>query len=208
MSLIKVSIIEDDAGFADALSRLLKETGGFECVSLHQSGEDAIEHLPVDEVDVVLVDLGLPGITGSECIRRLLDRSEKPLYIVLTLHEDSENIFESLKAGASGYLLKTTPPDRTLEAIAELVKGGSPMSPVIARKVAQYFHRRGRRGGELAKLTPRESEVLEQLSEGLTDKGIAGQTGLSVHTVRNHVKSIYTKLRVHSRSEATAKFLR
>jgi DNA-binding NarL/FixJ family response regulator len=207
MPLIKVSLIEDDAGFADALARILNGTPGFRCLSTHATGEDALEDLPFAETDVVLVDLSLPGIGGAECIRRLRDRSDKTLFMVLTVHEDAAKIFESLKAGATGYVLKKTAPAQILEAIAELVSGGAPMSSAIARKVAQHFHTGGPGSGQIGDLTDREREILHQLSSGHSDKEIAEQMGNSIHTVRNHIKSIYAKLEVHSRSEATAKYL-
>jgi DNA-binding NarL/FixJ family response regulator len=200
-------LIEDDAGFADALSRILNGTPGFRCLSTHATGEDALEDLPFAEANVVLVDLSLPGIGGVECIRRLRDRSDKTLFMVLTVHEDAARIFESLKAGATGYVLKKTAPAQILEAIAELVSGGAPMSSAIARKVAQHFHNGGLGSDQIGDLTDREREILHQLSSGHSDKEIAEQMGNSIHTVRNHIKSIYAKLEVHSRSEATAKYL-
>jgi len=208
MAPTKVSIIEDDESFANALATILDGTPGFHCLSTHATGEDALEDLPFADAAVVLVDLSLPGISGAECIRRLRDRSDKALFMVLTVHEDATKIFESLKAGATGYVLKKTPPAQILEAIAELVAGGAPMSSAIARKVAQHFHGSGPASGKIGELTDREREILHQLSSGHSDKEIADQMGISIHTVRNHIKSIYAKLEVHSRSEATAKYLR
>jgi len=207
MAITKVSIIEDDEVFANALATILKGTPGFRCISTHATGEDALEDLPFDSVDVVLVDLSLPGITGVECIRRLRDRSDKVLFMVLTVHQETTKIFESLKAGAVGYVLKRTPWAEIMEAISELVRGGAPMSPAIARKVAQYFHELKSRSEDLDQLTDREREVLHSIAGGYSDKEIAERMGISVHTVRNHVKSIYTKLEIRSRSEATAKYL-
>lgn len=207
MAPTKVSIIEDDEGFANALATILNGTPGFRCLSTHATGEDALEDLPFTEANVVLVDLSLPGIGGAECIRRLRDRSDKPLFMVLTIHEDASRIFESLKAGATGYVLKKTPPAEILEAIAELVRGGAPMSPAIARKVAQHFHRERPGSASIGGLTDREREVLHSISGGHSVKEIAELLSLSVHTVRNHIKRIYEKLQVHSRAEATAKYL-
>ena len=207
MPTIKVSIVEDDAGFADALSRILNGTPGFRCLSTHATGEDALADLPFGEVDVALVDLSLPGITGAECIRRLRDRADKPLFMVLTIWEDTERIFESLKAGATGYLLKKTPPAEILESIVELSRGGSPMSPGIARKVTQFFHAIPSTAGDLDELTDREREVLHQLAQGHANKEIAALLRIRYDTVRNHVRSIYTKLHVRSRSAATARYL-
>lgn len=207
MALTNVSIIEDDEGFAKAFSTILNGTPGFHCLSTHATGEDALAALPFTEVDVVLVDLSLPGISGSECIRQLRDRSDKPLFMVLTIHEEATKIFESLKAGATGYVLKRTPPAEILEAIAELVRGGAPMSPVIARKVAQHFHRGTAASQTIGGLTDREREILHSLSSGHSDKEIGERLGISPHTVRNHVKSIYAKLQVHSRMEAATQYL-
>ena len=207
MARIKVSIIEDNENYADALATILNGTPGFTCTSTHLSGEEALTDLPFAEVDVVLVDLSLPGISGTECIRRLRDRSSHPLFMVLTVHEDATKIFESLKGGATGYVLKRTPPAEILEAIRELVRGGAPMSPGIARKVAQYFHRLASGAHGLDDLTNRQREILRILSSGATNKDIGGQLGIEVSTVANHIKSIYAKLQVHSRSEATAKYL-
>lgn len=207
MAPTKVSIVEDDEGFANALATILNGTPGFRCLSTHATGEDALEDLPFTDADVVLVDLSLPGIGGAECIRRLGGRSKKPLFMVLTVHEDATRIFESLKAGATGYVLKKTPPAEILEAIAELVRGGAPMSPAIARKVAQHFHRDYSGPANLGELTDREREVLHAISGGYSVQEIAKLLSLSVHTVRNHFKSIYDKLQVHSRAEATARYL-
>lgn len=207
MPLIKISIVEDDEEIADGMSRILNGTPGFRCCSTHPTGEDALEKLPFSEVDVVLIDLSLPGIKGSECIRRLRNRSKKLLFMVLTIHEDADRIFESLRAGASGYVLKRTPPAIILESIAELVAGGAPMSPGVARKVAQFFHNRPVDEDELGSLTDREREILHHLAQGQSDKEIAKKLIISPHTVRNHIKSIYDKLQVDSRTKAATKYL-
>ncbi len=207
MSTIKVSIVADDAPSAESLSRILHGTPGFCCLSTHASGEDALADLPFGDVDVVLMDLSLPGMGGGECIRRLRQRSEKPLFMVLTVWEDHEKIFESLKAGASGYLLKKTPPAEILEAIVELSRGGSPMSPAIARKVTRFFHSNPSTAGELDELTDREREVLHHLSQAHSNKEIAARLHISCDTVRNHLRKIYEKLHVRSRAAATAKYL-
>ena len=207
MPTIKVSIVEDDAASAESLSRILNGTPGFRCLSTHATGEDALIDLPFSDVHIVLMDLSLPGIGGAECIRRLRQRSEKLLFMVLTVWEDHEKIFESLKAGASGYLLKKTPPAEILEAIVELSLGGSPMSPAIARKVTRFFHTNPSTAGELGELTDREREVLHHLSQAHSNKEIAAHLQISYDTVRNHLRSIYEKLHVRSRAAATAKYL-
>jgi DNA-binding NarL/FixJ family response regulator len=208
MPLTRVSIIEDDGDFAKALATIFNGTPGYRCASIHLSGEDALKNLPVNEVDVLLSDLSLPGISGAECIRRLHERSPKLLCLVLTVHEDAAKIFESLKAGATGYLLKKTPPAQILEGIADLLQGGAPMSPAIARKVAQFFHDLPSPSEDIHQLTDREREILHYIAQNYADKEIAEKMDISHHTVRNHIKSIYAKLEVNSRMAAAAKYLR
>jgi DNA-binding NarL/FixJ family response regulator len=208
MALTKVSIIEDDEEFAGALATILNGTPGYRCVSIHSNGEDALKDMPVDEVDILLTDLSLPGIGGAECIRRLREKSPKLLCMVLTVHEDAGKIFDSLKAGATGYLLKKTPPAQILEGIANLLQGGAPMSPAIARKVAQFFHDLPSPSEDIHQLTDREREILHYIAQNYADKEIAEKMDISHHTVRNHVKSIYAKLEVNSRMAAAAKYLR
>jgi len=204
--MIRVSLIEDDARTRAAMETILNGTEGFRCVSSHESAEDALKSIPFDRADVALVDLSLPRMTGMELIRGLKERNPKLLCCVLTLHEDADRVFESLQAGASGYLLKKTPPSRLLELVAEMVGGGAPMSPSIARKIADYFHREVASRAKLEALTGREGEILHHIAQGLADKQIADRLVISPNTVRNHVASIYQKLHVHSRFEAAAKY--
>lgn len=204
--MIHVSLIEDDTRTRVAMEAIFNGTEGFRCVSSHGSTEDALKHLPLDRTDVALVDLTLPGMSGIELIRVLKQRRATVLCCVLTLHEDGERVFESLKAGASGYLLKKTPPSRLLEMLVEMVGGGAPMSPTIARKIAEYFHRQTAAKVKLESLTTRESEILHQIAQGLADKRIADKLEISANTVRNHVANIYQKLHVHSRVEASEKY--
>jgi len=202
---IKVSIVEDDLDISEALKTILNGTLGFRCVSTHSSGDDASAGLPVDKVDVVLMDLSLPGMSGIECTRRLKERRPKLLVMILTVHEDAEKIFQSLEAGASGYILKKTPPAEILEAIQELVNGGSPMSPAIARKVVQAFDRTEPVVAEVERLSIAERAVLDLLLRGERYKAIAEALNISAHTVRNHIHRIYEKLHVRSRREAVEK---
>lgn len=202
---IKVSIVEDDARVREALRTILDGTPGFRCLSAHETAEEALKDLPVEKADVVLMDLSLPKISGIECVRRLKERRPKLLVMVLTIHEDAERIFQSLEAGTTGYLLKKTPPPEILEAIQELVDGGSPMTPAVARKVVQAFDRSGNEVPELARLTTTERAVLERLMRGEYYKEIADALKISAHTVRNHIHHIYEKLQVNSREEAVKK---
>lgn len=211
MAVIRISIVEDDDQAREALAVLFNGTPGFRCVSTHRSAEDALKKLPVEKCDVVLLDLGLPpkktGEEGIECARSLKRLRPELLLLVLTVHEDNAKIFESLKAGASGYLLKKTPHSRLAESVQEVVDGGSPMSPAIARRVTQYFQGLPPASGGLGVLSDRERETLDHIARGRTNKEIAQQLDISPHTVGNHVAKIYAKLQVRSRAEATTKYL-
>lgn len=208
MPIIRVSIVEDDDQARESLAALLRSASGFRCVSTHPSTEDALRKLPVAECDVVLLDLSLPpGASGIECARELKRRRPALLLLMLTVHDDHDRIFESLKAGVCGYMLKRTPFPLIVSAIQELVAGGSPMSPAIARKVAQYFQALPDASPGLGRLTDREREVLDHVARGRINKEIADRLGISPHTVDNHIRRIYEKLHVNNRTEAAAKYL-
>lgn len=207
MGLIRVSIVEDDVQARESLAVLISGTPGFRCASTHGSTEDALKKLPASQCDVVLLDLSLPGASGIECARELKLRHPALLLLVLTVHEDHEKIFESLKAGACGYLLKRTPLAQIVSAIEEAVAGGSPMSPAIARKVTQYFHALPLPAHGLGDLTDREREVLDHIARGRANKDIAARLRISGHTVDNHIRRIYEKLQVHNRTEAATKYV-
>ena len=201
-----VGIVEDDHILRETLHRLVGEAPGFKCVAACATGEEALQKLPPLEPQVVLMDLNLPQMSGIECIRRLKDLLPATPVIVLTVYEDSEHIFRALKAGACGYLLKRSEPDEVLAAIKEAREGGSPMSSQIARRVVISFHEPAE--DKETVLTERENEILSFLSQGYANKEIADKMDISVPTVRTHLRHIYEKLHVRSRTEAIVKYLK
>lgn len=205
---IKVAIIEDDDWIRENLAAQIRETEGFVHAGSYRTGEEAVEQIPRNAPDVILMDINLPKMNGIECVRQLKALIPSAQILMLTVYEDSDKIFNSLLAGASGYLLKRTPRADILEAVAEVYRGNSPMTGHIARKVVQYFNQRGRNDTELEKLSKREREVLDHLAQGVPYKEIADVLSLSIDTIRIHIKGIYSKLHVHSRGEAVAKYLR
>ena len=205
---IKVSIVEDNEQLRQTLARVLQRADGVEFVSQYGSAEDGLKHLPKDAPDVVLMDINLPGINGVECVRELKPLLPGSQMIMLTVYEDTENIFNALAAGATGYLLKRTSRRELLEAIQEVRKGGSPMTAHIARKVVQSFQKAPAAASPTDNLSPREQEVLDLLSQGFLYKEIADKLGISYETVHTYIRRIYEKLQVRTRTEAVAKFLR
>lgn len=205
---ITVSIVEDNEQLRTTLARVLNRSEGFKCVSHYGSAEAALEGLPKDRPEVVLMDINLPGINGVECVRQLKPRLPDTQAIMLTVYEDTDNIFNALAAGAAGYLLKRTKTPELLEAIREVQRGGSPMTTHIARKVTQSFQRSGPSPQPAENLSQREQEVLDCLSQGLIYKEIAEKLGISYETVHTYIRRIYEKLQVRTRTEAVAKFLK
>jgi DNA-binding NarL/FixJ family response regulator len=205
---IKVAIIEDQRDIREGLSWIIKATEGFTCTGGYRSMEEAIEKIGFDLPDVVLTDIGLPGMSGVEGIGILKGRFPQLRLLMLTVYDDDEVIFDALCAGACGYLLKKTPPTRLIESLREAMAGGAPMSPEIASRVIRLF--RDIRPPERAdyKLTPHETRLLKMLVEGHNYKTAAAELGISVTTVAFHMRNIYDKLQVHSKSEAVAKALR
>ena len=204
---IKVSIIEDDDWIRENLAGQIRRTDGFSFASSYPDGETALNRIAQDAPDVVLMDINLFKMNGIECVKKVKALFPSVQILMLTVYEDSEKIFDSLLAGASGYLLKRTPQAEIMSAIADVHRGNSPMSGHIARKVVQYFNQRGSADKEIEKLSKREREVLEHLAQGIPYKEIADVLSLSIDTVRMHIKGIYAKLHVHSRGEAVAKYL-
>lgn len=205
--MITVSIVEDSEQVRTTLARLIGRAEGFRCASQYSNAEAALEGLPQDRPDVVLMDINLPGMNGVECVRRLKAAVPSLQMLMLTVYEDTENIFAALAAGASGYLLKRTPRAELLEAIREVHRGGSPMTTHIARKVVQSFQRTGVSPQPTENLSPREQEVLDFLARGFLYKEIAENLGISYETVHTYIRRIYEKLQVRTRTEAVAKFL-
>ena len=204
---IRVSIVEDNARLRGSLSKLIELTDGFECVSQHASGEAALADLPKHKPQVVLMDINLPGINGVECVRQLKPQLPGTQVMMLTVYENTDLIFQALAAGATGYLLKQTPPAELLDAVREVQSGGSPMTSHIARKVVASFQQAGKSAKDFENLTPRENEVLVHLTKGFLYKEIAEAMTISYDTVHTHIRKIYEKLHVRSRTEAVAKNL-
>jgi DNA-binding NarL/FixJ family response regulator len=205
---IRVAIVEDDEQVRENLARLIGEAKGFECVASFSSGEEALTSWPRRAPDVVVMDINLPGISGVECVRQLKARSPDLHIVMLTVYDDSERIFQALQMGASGYLLKRSTTAEILHAIEDVHGGGAPMSSYIARKVVQSFRQQGASDQPTENLSKRETDVLEYVSRGYTNKEIAEALGLSAETVRGYLKTIYSKLHVRSRTEAAMKFRR
>ncbi len=203
-AVIGVSIVEDDERVRGSLARLVAADDGFRCLSQHESAEDALAVLPRLRPDVVLMDVKLPGLDGVECVRQLKVLIPETQVIMLTVYQDSDVIFRALAAGATGYLLKRTGRAQLLASIREVYCGGAPMSSFIARKVVQSFRQGTPPSPASETLTPREREVLDFLSKGYLYKEIAGALNVSYDTVHSHVRKIYEKLQVHTRTQAVA----
>lgn len=205
---IKVAIIEDRREIREGLSILIQFTDGFSSVGQFYSMEEALMKIGACLPDVVLIDIGLPGMSGLEGIEILRQRYPQLLMLVLTVHDDDERIFRAICAGASGYLLKKTPPARLLESIRETFVGGSPMSPEVARRVIDLFRKIAPPKNVDYHLTAHETRLLKLLVEGHNFKSVAAKLNVSVNTISFHMRSVYEKLEVHSKSEAVAKALR
>jgi DNA-binding NarL/FixJ family response regulator len=205
---IAVSIVEDNPQVRGSLAKLIDGAPGFRCVSRHGSAEEALLKIPKVKPEVVLMDINLPGLNGVECVRRLKPQLPATQIIMLTVYQNTEHIFNALAAGATGYMLKQTPPAELLEAIKEVQTGGSPMSSHIARKIVQSFQQPVPAvSAEAQSLSPREAEVLDLLAKGFLYKEIADQMKVTYATVHTHIRHVYEKLHVRSRTEAVAKHL-
>jgi DNA-binding NarL/FixJ family response regulator len=204
---ISISIVEDSRGTRETLSELLKRSPGLQFLSAYPDGEHALEDLPNKRPDVVLMDINLPGMNGIECVARLKEKLPATQVLMLTTYEEGDLIFDSLRAGANGYLLKNMAPAELIHAVEQVHAGGSPMSMHIARKVVNHFQQIKKPSSEMEKLTKREQEILAQLAKGFLYKEIADQLGISLSTVRAHLHTVYEKLHVQSRTEAVVKYL-
>lgn len=204
---IKISIIEDDLDFSESLELLINSAEGMSCISTFVDGESACRQIPTKPPDMVLVDIGLPGINGIECIARLKATIPRLQFLVLTIKDQEDEIFGALKAGASGYLLKISSPEEIILGIRQLYDGGAPMTANIARKVISFFQEERDQKNPYEKLlTSREREVLFMLSKGKFYKEIAADLVISIETVKSHCHNIYEKLHVSSRTEAVNKY--
>lgn len=203
---IKVAIVEDNAGVRERWADLIGASSSCECVCVCDTAEEALTKVPTSRPDVVLMDIGLPGVSGIECTARLKHLLPNIQVLIVTVYSDTQKIFQALQAGASGYLLKRTPPKQLLKAIRDVTEGCGPMTGQIARKLIELFHRPAPAQGKAMALTARELEVLELLAQGFAYKEIADRLGVSFHTVNMHLRHTYEKLHVRSRAEATAKY--
>jgi DNA-binding NarL/FixJ family response regulator len=206
--VIRVSIVEDDRATREGLALLIDDAPGFRCVGAFPSVEDALAMLRAPLPDVLLLDIQLPGMSGTDGVAVIRARFPSIEVLMLTVHTEQEQIFASICRGATGYLLKKTPPSRLLDAIRETVDGGSPMSPEVARKVITLFRRAPAAETSRELLTPQEQRLIQILAEGYSYQAAAERLNISINTVRNYIRSVYDKLHVHSKSAAVTKALR
>lgn len=215
---IRIAVVEDDAGLRDTFEQIFGSAPDFRVVGACGDGETAVRQFPAKTPDVILMDINLPGMSGIECLRRIKEILPKVRVIMVTVYDDNDSLFQSLVAGADGYLLKRANRLRLLDSVREIVSGGAPISPQVARRMVEDFHQLKKDGPEkpaeaaaasmdLQTLTAREQAVLAKLAEGFAPKEVASELGISWDTVRNHTTNIYAKLHVHSRSEAILKYL-
>jgi DNA-binding NarL/FixJ family response regulator len=205
---IRVALVEDNDDLRMSMKSLLKRSARLRVVADYSDAESALADVVHQKPDVVLMDVKLPKMDGVECVRLLKNLLPTVLIIMLTIHDDNDSLFNSVLAGADGFLLKDTVPSRLVEAIEEVCQGGSPMTPQIARRIVQRFRKTGSEPAGVENLTPREREVLEQLALGNRYKEISDKLGISLDGIRFHIRGVYNKLQVHSRTEAVLKFLK
>ena len=204
--MTRVAIVEDNRTTREGLERIINLSPGCRCVCTCETAEDALRVLPQQRPEIVLMDIQLPGMSGVECVAQLKELLPSAQVIMVTVYEDPDRIFRALRAGAVGYLLKRAAPEQVLNAIREAQQGGAPMSGEIARKVIAYFRNQEAASAEVENLSAREREVLELVVHGFSNKEIADRLSVSLEAIRWHLKHIYNKLHVHSRTEAALKF--
>jgi len=202
MNSIQVAIVEDIAEIREGLRFIIQQTAGFNCQAVYANAEEALVGLSADPPDIAIMDIALPGDSGIACIRKLKQLNSPIQFLVFTIYEDSDQVFDALSAGANGYLLKNATPGKIIDALHELYSGGAPMSTLIARKVINSFHR-SREGDSIS---AREMEILQLLAGGFLYKEIADKLYISTGTVKQHIHHIYEKLHVQNRTEAINKF--
>lgn len=202
MDKIKIGIVEDDEDIRQLTKEVIEINGQVECKYMFASAEALIEAIDTVDVDFILMDIGLPGMSGTECVRYFNAKGKPLTFIMYTTHFDSKDVFEALRAGAKGYILKGGSPERLIQDICDIAEGGSPMSPQISRLVAESFNENNKKSADLEKLSKQEWEVLKALDRGLNYKEIAAERFVSTHTVRAQIRSIYEKLHVRSKLDA------
>ena len=203
--MVKIGIVEDNKTTREGLETIVNLSSDYRCVCACETAEDALQLMPKHQPEVVLMDIQLPNMSGVECVAQLKERLPSVQVIMVTVYEDPDRIFRALRAGASGYLLKRSAPDQVLNAIRDVQQGGAPMSGEIARKVIGHFQSQSAMVNEVERLSPREREVLELVAHGFSNKEIAGRLSITTESIRWHLKHIYQKLHVHSRTEAALK---
>jgi len=207
--LISIIIVEDNKIIRESLASLINGTEGFSCIATYGDCESMLGEKKYDDADVLLMDIALSGMNGIEGVKKIREKNSEVNILMLTIYEDNQQIFDALCAGACGYLVKKTPPAQLLEAIKDVNAGGSPMSSQIARKVVNIFHQnKFAKQNEKSILSEREKEVLSLLANGKNYRETADELFISIDTVRHHIRNIYSKLQVHSQSEAVAKAIR
>jgi len=204
---IRVAIVEDDLGVQQALKAIVNRAPGLRFAGAYGSAEEAIEKIFATLPEVALVDINLPGKNGIELVTELKAKLPELLVMMITVYEDGDQIFAALQAGAAGYMLKRSKPEEIVQGIEQLYAGGGPMSPAVASKVIAFFQQKAKHTNELEQLTSRELEILKELAEGYRYKEIAGRCKITIDTVRMHLRHIYAKLHVQSRTEAVVKFM-
>lgn len=202
-----IAIVDDDSGLRADLTRLLTGAPGWTLTGAYSTAETALSAFLRQPPDVVLMDINLPGMSGIDCVTRLKERAPHVQVLMVTIYDNSDQVFAALAAGASGYLLKRDAPAKLIESLEDMLNGGAPMSSHIARQVVRFFHRQGQARKETSDLTTRERQILERLAQGALYKEIASELGIGLETVNTHIRNIYSKLQVRSRTEAVVKFL-